>query len=290
MVFFSCSKEKSNGLLLNDEIVSEESITNSPNFVLQNIRSQEIIKEIENKQNILKTKIKKAKGKDVDKLYLEYSKSLNQLIKDLDENENNSLLIYNTWDNSITPDSIQNKLELYEKLQIRIIENTDGTYHLKFRPGFYYDLFKSKASRDLRNYLKIATEHRKNPVIANGKINVSWFEISNRLVAWENYIKQNPNSAYKENAKAKYLELINLYFFGNKYERAYSIENKKINTEIEQEYINAVKKHSKTSTASLTKTFLDYFYTNDKNFEPDEFNKKLTEYTNLEIEKEMKKF
>ena len=284
-VLFSCN----NGNLLNDE-GSGESISNSPNFELQNKKSQEIIKQIDEKQHTLKTKLKKTKGKNADNLYLEYSKLLNSLIKELETNEYNSLSIYNKWENEIAPDSIQKKMELYDKLQIKIIENNDGTYNLKYRPGFYYDMFKYKASKDLREYLKLATLQRKKPIVVDGLINEDWSEISNRLIIWENFIKNNPNSAYKEDAKGKYLELIQLYLFGNKNERSYSIDTKKIEPLTEQEYMNFVKKYGKTTTGIITKNFLDFFYTNDKNFSSEEFHKKLTEYTNQEIEKEMKKF
>ncbi|RRJ89316.1 hypothetical protein EG240_12200 [Paenimyroides tangerinum] len=284
-VLFSCN----NGNLLNDE-GSGESISNSPNFELQNKKSQEIIKQIDEKQHTLKTKLKKTKGKNADNLYLEYSKLLNSLIKELETNEYNSLSIYNKWENEIAPDSIQKKMELYDKLQIKIIENNDGSYNLKYRPGFYYDMFKYKASKDLREYLKLATLQRKKPIVVDGLINEDWSEISNRLIIWENFIKNNPNSAYKEDAKGKYLELIQLYLFGNKNERSYSIDTKKIEPLTEQEYMNFVKKYGKTTTGIITKNFLDFFYTNDKNFSSEEFHKKITEYTNQEIEKEMKKF
>lgn len=285
-VLLSCN----DGNFFNSESSLDESISKSPNFELQNKKSQEIIKQIDEKQHTLKSKLKNAKGKNADKLYLEYSKLLNNLIKELEANEYNSLTVYNKWENEITPDSIQKKMELYDKLQIKIIENNDGSYNLKYRPGFYYDMFKTKASKDLSEYLKLATYQRKNPIVVNGVINKDWSEISDRLIIWENFMKQNPNSVNKVDAKEKYLELINLYFYGNKNDKSYSIESKKIEPEIEQEYMKFVKKHGKTTTGRLTKIYLDYFYTNDKNFSSEEFNKKLTEYTNLEIEKEIKKF
>lgn len=290
MFFISCNKENDSNLLIEEEISAEESISNSPSFILQNKKSQAIIKEIEKKQNQLKVKLKKAKSKEANKLYDEYSKSLNALIVDLDSNENSSLTIYNTWENAITPDSIKKKMDLYDKLNIKIVENNDGTYHLKYRTGFYYYLFKNKVSRDLKEYLKIAVEHRKKPVVVNGEINQSWSVISDRLIVWENYLKKYPNSLYREEAKGKYLDLIQLYLYGSKKEKSYDLNSKKISPDIEQDYVNTIKKYGKTTTGILTKSFLDYFYTNDKNYTPEEFNKKLTEYTKLEIEKEMKKF
>lgn len=290
MFFISCNKENDSNLLIEEEISAEESISNSPSFILQNKKSQAIIKEIEKKQNQLKVKLKKAKSKEANKLYDEYSKSLNALIVDLDSNENSSLTIYNTWENAITPDSIKKKMDLYDKLNIKIVENNDGTYHLKYRTGFYYDLFKNKVSRDLKEYLKIAVEHRKKPVVVNGEINQSWSVISDRLIVWENYLKKYPNSLYREEVKGKYLDLIQLYLHGSKKEKSYDLNSKKISPDIEQDYVNTIKKYGKTTTGILTKSFLDYFYTNDKNYTPEEFNKKLTEYTKLEIEKEMKKF
>lgn len=289
-LFWSCEKDLRNGNIFAKNDTLETSISENPTFTLQNTKSQEIIKEIEEKQNQLKIRLKKAKGKNVDNLYLEYSKIFDALIKELDANELNSLLLYNQWENEVLPDSIKQKLELYDKLQIKVIENSDGTFTLKFRSGFYYDIFKNKASRELREYLKIATLQRKKPIVVHGRINEDWSEISNRLITWENYIKQNPNSQYKENAKGKYLELIQLYLLGNKNDRPFSIENKKFLPENEQEYLKTIKKYGKTTTGILTKNYLDYFYTNDKNFTSDEFIKNLNEYTNSEIEKEMKKF
>nr|WP_297308680.1 hypothetical protein [uncultured Flavobacterium sp.] len=289
-LYWSCEKDLGNGNIFSNNDTLEASISENPNFNLQNKKSQEIITEIEEKQKQLKIKLKKAKGKNVDNLYLEYSKIFDALIKELDANEFNSFLLYNKWENEVIPDSIKQKLDLYDKLQIKIIENNDGTFTLKFRSGFYYDMFKSKASRELREYLKIATLQRKKPIVVNGVINEDWSEISNRLIIWEKYIKENPNSKYKENAKGKYLELIQLYLLGNKNDRPFSFENKKFLPENEQEFLKTIKKHGKSTTGVLTKNYLDYFYTNDKNFASDEFVKNLTEYTNSEIEKEMKKF
>lgn len=272
----------------NDSI--ESSISESPNFNLQNKKSQDIIKEIEEKQKQLRVKLKKVNAKDVDNLYLEYSKIFDALIKELNANESSSLSVYNQWNNEAEPDSIKKKLELYDRIQLKVIENTDGSFTLKFRAGFYYDMFKTKASRDLREYLKLATQQRKAPIVVKGEINADWAEISKRLLIWENFAKKYPNSKYKENAKGKYLELIQLYLLGNKNERPFSLENKKINPEVEQEYLMTIKKNGKSSTGIITKNYLDYFYTNDKNFTSDEFAKNLTEYTNTEIEKEMKKF
>ena len=47
MFFISCNKENDSNLLIEEEISAEESISNSPSFILQNKKSQAIIKENE---------------------------------------------------------------------------------------------------------------------------------------------------------------------------------------------------------------------------------------------------
>lgn len=62
--------------------------------------------------------------------------------------------------------------------------------------------------------MKLKAEDKKNPLMVNDKVEVSWDKIRERLIVWENFIRKYPNSKYMDKAKKTYLDYLNVYLFG----------------------------------------------------------------------------
>ena len=81
-------------------------------------------------------------------------------------------------------------------------------------PDYYYKLFGSTVSPDYRDYLAITAEQEKNLDIVDASVAVSWQELGNRVHAWEDFIRQYPNSKLAANARIRYADYQRVYLTG----------------------------------------------------------------------------
>lgn len=293
LIFAVLSCKKNNEADTNTEsqdTLTETAYSTHPDYALSNKNAQEYISILEKKQADLQKKLRKVRGEEANSLLSEYHKILKNLVDSLNIAESNALKDYNSLlvKNEL-PDSIQKKVRLYEKLGIYFKQDpATDTYLLDFRPGYFYEMFKNKVTPDVREFLQMRTEEKLNPVLEHKEIIVSWQELRDRTLKWEQYVKKHPKTRFIDNARRAYSEHLTLYLFGTENQPTYEFSNKKLLPEIEQEFVSLIKKEPKTITAKTTKDFLDYFLTNNSNYKAQEFQAKLREYTKAEIEKHLK--
>lgn len=271
IVLISCKKDTitSNEDKFNDSL-SEINYSDNPEYQLSNKDAQEYISILERKQKDLKKKLRSARGEEANKLFNEYHKILKELLDSLNISEAKALNEYHLWSNNNLPDSIKKKEKLYDKLGI-YFKNEDSThYSLSFKAGYFYGIFKYRVTSDLNAFLKLKAEDKKNPLMVNDKVEVSWDKIRERLIVWENFIRKYPNSKYMDKAKNTYLDYLNVYLFGTATMPTFENSSKKILPEREQEYLLMVRKNPKTISGKITKEYLDFLYTNTKVYKSDE--------------------
>ncbi len=269
--------------------LTEVIYSSNPEYALSNRNAQEYIGLLERKQADLSKKLRKAKAEEANNLLSEYHKILNGLLDSLNYTEAKALARYNEWhDTKNIPDSIKKKIKLYDKLGIYFKETDTLTYTLSFKPGYFYNIFKNKVTPDVRAFLQLRTDDKKSPYLEGNKVIVSWEELRNRVLRWEDYMKRYPKAKYIDIAKKTYQDHLTTYLFGTETTPTIEFSNKKMLPEFEQEFVIMVKKNPKTISGKLTKDFIEYFIKNSGNFKPDELNKKLKEYSKAEIEKSLK--
>ncbi|HLW41826.1 MAG TPA: hypothetical protein VKY82_05610 [Flavobacterium sp.] len=288
-VFISCEKKKD--LLntnVNKDTITEIIYTNDPDYVLSNKNAQELIEHLENEQNALKEKLQKATRKEAEALYLDYYKKLSVIVDSINTAEINTLKLYHEFKDH-KPDSVLQKEEIYDKVNLYFRKIDSNHYDFRIKPGYYYNLFHNKVSPEYKEYMKLRYEEHKmayEEQVSNEKITLE--KRRELIIKWEKFLTTYKNFKFIDYAKRSYTENLTLYLFGSSTQPTFEITTKKLYVENEQEYISFVKKNPQLISAEITKAFLKHFYENDKNFTAEEFYVDLKGFTKKIIAEKVK--
>ncbi len=289
VVHTSCNKDKN---LLNTnqnkDTITEITYTNDPDYVLSNKNAQELIEHLENEQKALLQKLKIVNRKEAEDLYLEHYRKVTVIVDSLNKAEINTLKLYHQFQNN-KPDSVLQKEEIYDKVNLYFRKIDSNLYDFRIKPGYFANLFQNKVSPEYREYMKLRHQEHTNAYeaqLTNEKITLE--QHRELLILWEKFINKYPNFKFIDYAKRSYTEHLTLYLFGSSTNPTFEISTKKLYVENEQEYISFMKKYPKTTTAEITKDYLKHFYENDKNFTAEEFYIDLKNYIKKIISEKVK--
>lgn len=288
-VFVSCNKEKT--LVPNDsnnDTITEILYSSDPDYVLSNKNAQELVEHLENEQKDLKRKLKKANKKEAEALFIDYYKRLTVIVDSINMAEINTLKTYHKLGTE-KHDTILRKENTYDKVGLYFRKIDSTTYDFKIKPGYFYNLFHKKITREYEEYLKLRyAEHK---LLYDSQINnekISLEKQRDLIISWEKFIVKNKDFKFIDHAKKSYTENMMMYLFGTSTKPAFEVSNKKLYVENEQEYITFVKKNPKLISAEITKAFLKHFYANDRNFTAEVFYLDLKDFTKKEISQRLK--
>lgn len=288
-VFISCNKEKTS--VSNDsnlDTITEILYSSDPDYVLSNKNAQELVEHLENEQKDLKRKLRKANKKEAEALFIDYYKRLTVIVDSINMAETNTLKTYHKLGNQ-KHDTILRKENTYDKVGLYFRKIDSTTYDFKIKPGYFYNLFHKKITREYEEYLKLRyAEHKLlyDSQFNNQKITLE--QQRNLIISWEKFILKNKDFKFIDYAKKSYTDALMMYLFGTASKPAFEVSNKKLYVENEQEYITFVKKNPKLISAEITKSFLKHFYANDKNFTAEVFYLDLKDFTKKEISERLK--
>lgn len=287
--FVSCNKEKTS--VPNDsnsDTITEILYSSDPDYVLSNKNAQELVEHLESEQKDLKRKLKKANKKEAEALFIDYYKRLTVIVDSINMAETNTLKTYHKL-GAEKHDTILRKENTYDKVGLYFRKIDSSTYDFKIKPGYFYNLFHKKITREYEEYLKLRfAEHK---LLYDSQFNnekISLEQQRNLIISWEKFIVKNKNFKFIDYAKKSYTENVMMYLFGTSTKPAFEVSNKKLYVENEQEYITFVKKNPKLISAEITKSFLKHFYANDKNFTAEVFYMDLKDFTKKEISERLK--
>lgn len=288
-VFVSCNKEKTS--VPNDsnsDTITEILYSSDPDYVLSNKNAQELVEHLESEQKDLKRKLKKANKKEAEALFIDYYKRLTVIVDSINMAETNTLKTYHKLGNE-KHDTILRKENTYDKVGLYFRKIDSTTYDFKIKPGYFYNLFHKKITREYEEYLKLRfAEHK---LLYDSQFNnekVSLEQQRNLIISWEKFIVKNKDFKFIDYAKKSYTDALMMYLFGTSSKPAFEVSNKKLYVENEQEYITFVKRNPKLISAEITKSFLKHFYANDKNFTAEVFYLDLKDFTKKEISERLK--
>lgn len=253
--------------------------------VVQNIDAQKYRTELSKKTADLQQKLRTANQNQANQLLTEYRKIFDNILDSLNLAEENTLTNRYLWDDfDARPDTIQQKIEQYDKLNLHF-EPVDSTrLQLKLKPSFYYKTFQRKVSKDVRAYLLLESS------IQFG--NYDQLDLTDALglirkdlLNYEKFLTDYKNSDYYNDVQKKYMKLIKVYWYGTENRQHVSFSTKTMNPELEQDLISLVKKDPATITAQLTKKYADFFLDKGNAFPADAFEKEVKSYIQNALEK-----
>lgn len=284
---FSCKKEETKAtenLVASDTVSAGNSIEESykPIDTACSVKTttQDYILALQWYQKKTEKETAKNSPEQNDKLYDDYLKIRNQYIACLNNAESKILEQYvNYYDSESDsykfPENVKKLKSELEKAGLEFWEIGEGYTEIRSLPNHYYMIFKGKVSSDYENYIYQLSKEGKVLYQSDAGLIVSWKELGNRTIFWENFFKTYPKSHLAADAKVFYNNYLHDYLFGldntPTFDR-FSNNNYVLNEENKTEFIRFIKENQNSITANKVKQLMELF---DANLQFEEIQKRM---------------
>ncbi|MBZ4036994.1 hypothetical protein K6T82_19665 [Flavobacterium sp. 17A] len=205
-------------------------------------------------------KLKSVSAEEANAFYEKYQEENGYLLHQVEEKEDG--LLQNFYSEK---EADKEKIKLFgEKLskhQLEYSEIGEGYVEITTKPDFYYALFKNYVTSDYKDYLYLKSEENKSLYSADAGLAISFKEVGERVVSWENFMTKHPNSKLITSVKEEYKNYQIDYLIGMDntptVERA--PEEPYIYTENIQEFNRFLKKYPSSPTVPLIHLLMENF-------------------------------
>lgn len=154
------------------------------------------------------------------------------------------------------PDNIKKMAAELNKAGLEFREMGEGLTEIHSLPEYYESVFKNKVTPDYAAYIsQIAKDNKENYAVDGGLL-ITWEELGERLIVWENFINQYPKSSLIKKAKDHYHNYLLDYLLGMDSDRIYDSEEGKIYDDKREAYNTLIKKYPNSATAKKTKELI----------------------------------
>ncbi|WP_106917508.1 hypothetical protein [Chryseobacterium aurantiacum] len=132
----------------------------------------------------------------------------------------------------------------------------EGLTEIHSLPDYYVSVFKNKVTPDYDAYISQIAKDRKDNYAVNGGLLITWEELGDRLIVWENFMNKYPKSPLIKVVKQDYHNYLLDYLLGMDGDRIYDSEEGKIYDDKREEYNRIIKKYPNSITAKKTKELI----------------------------------
>jgi TolA-binding protein len=151
--------------------------------------------------------------------------------------------------------------ERLSKHELEYSEIGEGYVEIDPLHDFYYKIFKDYVTNDYKDYLYLKSEENKSLYSADAGLVISFKDLGDRIISWENFMVKYPNSKLIPSVKEQYKNYQMDYLVGqdNTPTVERSSDEKYIYPENIQEFNRFLKKYPKSPTVPLINLFLENF-------------------------------
>ncbi len=274
LILFSC---KENKVAKENPIeLKTDSIKEIPKIELS--KTDLILDELNADKSLLYEKLKSENTDDFNNLFENFKAKREIKIAKLNELEENLLANYiNFYDNNsqkyILPDSLKVKNSAFEKANLEFWGVGEGFTELRSEPNFYYNTFKNYVTIDYSDFLLLEAKDNSVLYSADAGISITFEEVSERVLYWENYLNKYPKSKLFEKAREDFINYCTNYLFGMDNTPTFEYSNNEIYPENQLEFDRFISKNPKSKLSALVNLLM----TNIKKMNADELRKMLND-------------
>ena len=213
-------------------------------------------------------KLKSLNKKEANNLYEEYQVQNNKTLYDIEEALASFLdSIYNdTNGENFTDKDWADANKILNKYDLELWDIGEGIVTIRELPSLYYNVFKDYVTDDYKEYLKIWAKDNEKLYQADAGLLISFEEIGERIITWENFLNQYPDTKLNIKVTALLNSYREDYLLGmdNTPTRDGGYDNIpiSISEEVKKEYDRFMKKYPNSPTVQLIKYYLNN-YQND---------------------------
>lgn len=213
------------------------------------------------KKNEVILKLKSISKTESNKLYETYFEENQLLLSQIIGIESNAL---DKFYSDLEKDKKEIKT-LGDKLknnQLDFEELGEGYVEIKTKNDFYYEIFNDYVTPDYKQFLFLKSEENKTTYSADAGLMISFTDLGNRIITWENFISKYPESKLLDKVKEELKFYQRDYLRGLDNTPTVEIANQDsiyIYPENIEEFNRFIKKHPKSPTTKLIKLFMAEF-------------------------------
>ena len=232
-------------------------------------KSYKLFEKFANNKKEVMEKLKTLNKEEANKLYEQYVTDNNIILGEIDEVTTEFLDgIYNSSEGKeFTEEDWNNTNKTLNKYDLELWDIGEGIVTIRELPHLYYDVFKDYVTEDYKEYLKIWAKDNEELYQADAGLMISFEELGERIITWENFLNKFPNSTLKQ----RVIDLLNSYRedyilgMDNTPTRDGGYDNIPITIyeEAKKEYDRFMKKYPNSPTVELIKYLLENYQNNN---------------------------
>lgn len=166
-----------------------------------------------------KQKIPSLSKEQANSLYTAYYAKNVEIINEINAAETNfleSYLEYAPDENKhvTVPEPIRKKLNQLTKSGLELWYIGEGYFEIRTPAYFYYNIFKDIVTPDYRDYIELRAIDDSKLWVNDAGITISWKELGDKVLTWENFVKKYPESPLAIEARDTYSLYQYWYLFG----------------------------------------------------------------------------
>lgn len=265
ITFLSCNDKKNNNIKEHQTYIQTDTLSTIIDNNLNNNEDDIYKKFHTEKENVIE-KLKSISGSDANKLFLQYSKTNEEIISKINEKEQ-ILLDKFYFEDAKSKSNIKELGNKLSNFQLRYEEIGEGYVEIVTIPSFYYNIFKSYVTEDYKEYIFLISEENKKLYSADAGLVITFKELGERIISWEAFISKYPKFELLDEVKNSLIHYRLDYIFGldntPTFERDFENQtenNKKISyiyDENQKEFNRFIEKHPNSPTSKIINLFIE---------------------------------
>ena len=214
-------------------------------------------------------KLKTLNKEEANRLYEKYVEDNENILYKIAQESEKFLesIYYGSAEEQFTEKDWNDTNKVLNKYDLELWDIGEGMVTIRELPHLYYDVFKDYVTDDYKEYLKIWAKDSEELYQADAGLLVSFEEIGERIVTWENFLNKYPNSTLKPKVTALLNSYREDYLLGM--ENTPTLDGGYDNIPItvdevaKKEYDRFMKKYPNSPTVELIKYFLENYQNNN---------------------------
>ena len=214
-------------------------------------------------------KLKSLNKEEANNLYEEYQAQNNNTLYDIEDALAGFLdSIYNdTNGENFTDKDWADANKILNKYDLELWDIGEGIVTIRELPNLYYDIFKDYVTNDYKEYLKIWAKDNEKLYQADAGLLVSFEEIGERIVTWESFLNQYPDTKLNIKVTALLNSYREDYLLGMDntptLDGGYDNIPVTVDEVAKKEYDRFMKKYPNSPTVELIKYLLENYQNNN---------------------------
>ena len=218
----------------------------------------------ENKKEIME-KLKTLNKDEANKLYEQYVEDNENILYKIGESTEKFLdsIYYGPAEEQFTEKDWNDTNKILNKYDLELWDIGEGMVTIRELPHLYYDIFKDYVTDDYKEYLKIWAKDDEELYQADAGLSISFEELGERIITWENFLNKFPNSILKPKVTALLNSYREDYILGMEntptIDGGYDNIPITIYEEAKKEYDRFMKNYPNSPTVELIKYFIENY-------------------------------